>query len=295
MDITETGLNWLFIPNLSKELSVEDERGFFSSPMVFKAIIENIQDGVSIIDKDLRIKYMNTTMQTMYADEKNALEKKCHKVYHSRDVPCINCPTLNSIETKQPCHQILQYDTKGREKHWHQLFTIPVINRKGAVILVVEYIRDVTFQKKVMDQLTELGRRFEILEHRNQVLADILARQEQNREEMETQINTNMERFIRPSLEHLKKTVDEKDINMVSGLIDEIIYPITKKRDSFFTELSSRELQIAALIKGGKTSKEIADSLFITQKTVDFHRLNIRKKLKLKQKTNLQTFLEIHL
>jgi DNA-binding CsgD family transcriptional regulator len=85
---------------------------------------------------------------------------------------------------------------------------------------------------------------------------------------------------------------------MVEGLIEEIVYPITKKRPSKMEELSSRELQIAALIKEGKTSKEIADTLYISAKTVEYHRANIRKKLGLNKdnkKTNLRSYLITHL
>ena len=48
------------------------------------------------------------------------------------------------------------------------------------------------------------------------------------------------------------------------------------------------------MIKEGYTSKEIADALFITKKTVDYHRSSIRKKLDLKN-GNLRVYLETHL
>jgi DNA-binding CsgD family transcriptional regulator len=289
------GLDWLFTPDLSKELNIEDEQSFFESPRMFKGILESIQDGVSIIDTELNIKYMNTTMRHIYIDEKDALLKKCYTVYHGRSGPCVNCPSLQTIETKSPHTNIMQYEHDGHEKNWHQVFSIPVVNKKNEVILVVEYIRDITFQNNVMDRMKELTRRFEALEHRNQILADSLAQQEQHREEFEKQINTNVERFIKPSLEYLKKTAGEEEVGLVSSLIDELIYPIARKRDTLLSDLTSRELQVAALIKKGKASKEIADDLCITQKAVDFHRLNIRKKLKLQRRTNLQTFLETHL
>jgi DNA-binding NarL/FixJ family response regulator len=44
------------------------------------------------------------------------------------------------------------------------------------------------------------------------------------------------------------------------------------------TKLSARELEILKLIANEKTSKEIADILFIGKQTVDFHRLNIYEK-----------------
>lgn len=45
--------------------------------------------------------------------------------------------------------------------------------------------------------------------------------------------------------------------------------------------LSNREKEILQLIANGKTSKEISDSLFIAKTTVDTHRKNMIRKLKL--------------
>jgi DNA-binding CsgD family transcriptional regulator len=56
--------------------------------------------------------------------------------------------------------------------------------------------------------------------------------------------------------------------------------------------LTSREIQVACLLMKGKTSKEIADRLYVSLACVEFHRDNIRKKLGLKHTgTNLSTFL----
>ncbi|MBC7949098.1 MAG: response regulator transcription factor [Chitinophagaceae bacterium] len=49
-----------------------------------------------------------------------------------------------------------------------------------------------------------------------------------------------------------------------------------------FNSLSKREIEIIELIKKGLSSKEIADPLCISAKTVEVHRYNILKKLKLK-------------
>jgi DNA-binding NarL/FixJ family response regulator len=58
-------------------------------------------------------------------------------------------------------------------------------------------------------------------------------------------------------------------------------------------------MRIATLIKEGKSSGEIAKTLVVSKKTIDFHRANIRKKLGLKtdtgERTNLMTYLVSHL
>lgn len=55
--------------------------------------------------------------------------------------------------------------------------------------------------------------------------------------------------------------------------------------------LTEREIQIINLIKEGQSSKEIAGVLSISLKTVEVHRHNILKKLKLKNSASLVNFM----
>ncbi|WEK37086.1 MAG: response regulator transcription factor [Candidatus Pseudobacter hemicellulosilyticus] len=55
--------------------------------------------------------------------------------------------------------------------------------------------------------------------------------------------------------------------------------------------LTDREIQIIHLIKEGQSSKEIASGLKISLKTVEVHRHNILKKLKLKNSASLVNFI----
>jgi DNA-binding NarL/FixJ family response regulator len=58
--------------------------------------------------------------------------------------------------------------------------------------------------------------------------------------------------------------------------------------------LSRREIDIVNLIKEGLSSKEIASRLDISLKTVEVHRYNILKKLKLKNTAALVNFINVH-
>ncbi len=56
--------------------------------------------------------------------------------------------------------------------------------------------------------------------------------------------------------------------------------------------LSSREMLVAGLIKDGRTTKDIAAILNTSVKAVEFHRYNIRKKLRLtRSKSSLSAYL----
>lgn len=57
------------------------------------------------------------------------------------------------------------------------------------------------------------------------------------------------------------------------------------------SKLSEREIDVLKLIKDGLSSKEIADKLFLSSRTVEVHRSNILKKLNLKNTASLLKFI----
>jgi DNA-binding NarL/FixJ family response regulator len=64
-----------------------------------------------------------------------------------------------------------------------------------------------------------------------------------------------------------------------------------EEADGGINSLSARELEIIARIRKGDSSKEIAESLSISVKTVEVHRYNILHKLKLKNTAALINFI----
>jgi DNA-binding CsgD family transcriptional regulator len=296
--VNETGFGWIFSPNAAKKIVVPSQTDFFNSSSFFHTLLEFIQDGVSVLDKDLNVLYVNTTIVNLYLQDSNAdtaINQKCYSIYHQRNTPCENCPTLKTLKTKTPHLDVVSYIRKDNKTGWHELFSIPVFNENDEIILIIEYIRDITFQKFIRSNLIEIEQRFKALEKQNEMLIQILNQREKSQNDLEETISSNVEKFIKPSLNYLKKTANVKDIDLVNGIIDEIVYPITKKRPPSIAKLTPRELQVATFIKEGYQSKEIADRLFVTQKAVDYHRLNIRKKLNLPRTANLRTYLETHL
>ena len=70
---------------------------------------------------------------------------------------------------------------------------------------------------------------------------------------------------------------------------------INKDIDQFrqlYTSLSPREMEICDMIREGRTSKDIADTLMISLTTVHKHREKVRKKLKVQNRDiNLSAYL----
>ena len=62
---------------------------------------------------------------------------------------------------------------------------------------------------------------------------------------------------------------------------------------SRYPHLSNVEVKVCCLLKIGLITKEIADLLFVSERTIDFHRTSIRKKIGLDSKENLTRFFNV--
>jgi response regulator RpfG family c-di-GMP phosphodiesterase/DNA-binding CsgD family transcriptional regulator len=134
------------------------------------------------------------------------------------------------------------------------------------------------------------------LKEMNTALKILFQQKEDNIDELQEQFLSNIKQLVLPYVEKIKKThlKDEQSalIELIEGNLKNIISPFIKRISSQYLGLSPKELQVSSLIKDGKTHKEIAEILNVSENTILFHRSNIRKKLNLKnRKINLRSYL----
>ena len=79
------------------------------------------------------------------------------------------------------------------------------------------------------------------------------------------------------------------DPAIASTLISEVSRD-GKTPEDLFESLSEREREVLVMLARGETYQQIAEALFISTKTVDFHRANIMRKLGLNNRTELTRF-----
>lgn len=80
-----------------------------------------------------------------------------------------------------------------------------------------------------------------------------------------------------------------------SGYSEEMLNQIpTEAADPLYEALSKREKEILPLVAMGYNNKEIAERLFISVKTVEVHKANLRKKLHLNSQAELLRYSITH-
>lgn len=77
---------------------------------------------------------------------------------------------------------------------------------------------------------------------------------------------------------------------LVGIVLDDYSERLTKEKTSRLALLSPREKEVLIHIAEGRKSKEIADILFVSKKTIDTHRLRIMQKLEMNNITDLIRF-----
>ncbi len=176
----------------------------------------------------------------------------------------------------------------------------------GNLIGFQETVRDVTEQRlnekelkkyrekleiMVAERTKELEEKTKNLQEVNTTLNVLLKKRDQDKKNLEENFVANIGSMVLPYLEKIRKNnLDAQQqfcLDAVEKNLDKAVSPLLKNIQQF--NLTLREIQIASLIKDGKTTKEIADALGIAAGSISTHRKNIRKKLSLDRASNLQS------
>jgi PAS domain S-box-containing protein len=167
---------------------------------------------------------------------------------------------------------------------------------KGSYSAITD-IRDLKRTEKALkDREKELKVKTTNLEEMNAALRVLLRRMEEDRRELEDKVKLNIQQMIQPYLGRLKAAGmgdrQRKHLETLEVNLTEILSPFTQNLLTEHPKLTPAELQIANLLRQGKSSKEIADELSLSERTVETHRRNMRTKLGIKdKKTNLRSYL----
>ena len=120
------------------------------------AMLQSIDDPMSMMDKDLTIIWANEPAKRYFG--KNIIGKKCYEAYHLRPVPCepYPCLTLKAfLDGKTHRHDIKVIDSQGKERFFECTASVALRDNSGKPVAVLETSRDITNRKMAEDALRE--------------------------------------------------------------------------------------------------------------------------------------------
>jgi DNA-binding CsgD family transcriptional regulator len=181
---------------------------------------------------------------------------------------------------------------------------IEMLNNQNKKKWKVEDISISTLTSTIIGSAYTLNKRIDLeeelfitkkhLKESNITLKNVLDKFEIQKNSYNENIAINIERNITPLLSNLKANgiVDKDVIKRLEIGISNLSSPFYKNLVKVNHNLTPTQFKICQMIKGGYQGKEIANVLNLSFSTVETHKKNIRKKLKITGKSiNLRVYL----
>lgn len=170
----------------------------------------------------------------------------------------------------------------------------------GAADYVTKPFNEAELAARVKNHLELRQHRYhleQLVRERTEAIRIMLEVREELSAKHEERIRVNILSRILPMIEILRGTLtrprQKECLEVIESALGDILSGFSQKLSSPQFGLSPAEVQVAGLIREGKSGKQIADMLGVSENTIIFHRQNIRKKLGLTGlKSGLKSFLE---
>lgn len=263
----------------------------------WESAFNNVTDSITIHDADFNIVHMNQSaleLLGLQAQEGMPLAK-CFRCYHGADKPPSDCPSCQTLKTGRP--STVERFEPFLNKHL-EIRAMPRFGDDGQLVGLIHVVRDITDRKSAEKALQQAHNELEMknknLKEMNTALHVLLQKREEDKRQVEELIVSNIKSLVYPYVEKMKKYSPDAKQQRLLGIMEthlnELLSPLLKKLQQF--NLTPKEVHVAAMVKDGKTTKEIAEILGVETSSIDDHRNNIRKKLGLSRKVSLQSKLQ---
>ena len=269
----------------------------------YRRVFENQMMAVCVFDVEtLQIIDVNSTHVRLYGYSREELLGAMTLPELSGE-PETSRETVRLVKDQTSFHLPLRYHKKKDGTIFPTEIVGETYIRDGRLVMY-GMIQDISQRKQIEEELQAIHNELEQkvlertadLEKTNATLVMMLDYARRTETDIQERVVANLRSNILGIVDVLKKQQLEKSTQDLVELLEtttlNLAHPIAKNLESQLLKLSVREIQMANFIRLGKSTKELATLLNVSQKTVESHRNNLRKKLGLSnKKINLRTFL----
>jgi PAS domain S-box-containing protein len=265
---------------------------------IFRFVFEQSLVGMSLSDSEGRLIRVNEQFHLMFGYPPDALHgKPFEELVHPDDLDdCLAFQQAVRSGAKDHDTSEKRCVRKNGDAFHARLSIHGVRTYDERVRFFLTMIEDITNR---IETEARLQANAVELEQKNIALKVLLDNRKQEKHQQTDKILKNFENMVFPYYARLKKAANRKDMAALLEIVEhntiKSLAPLETPMSRVYRSFSPMEIQVADLIKTGKTSKEIAAMLHTSLRTVFFHRHNIRRKLHIENtKINLHTFLADH-
>ncbi|NOX34681.1 MAG: PAS domain S-box protein [Deltaproteobacteria bacterium] len=283
-------------PDREKALSTSEQR--------YRTLVETMGDGLSEIDENMITTYANEMLGQMWGRSNDEIiGKKVDQFLDDENKAILFKQLEKRKKGESDPYEIVWIKKDGSELHTIMTPT-PYFDSQGNFKGSFAVITDISKQKKeknllelrVRQRTRELENKTKSLEEVNTALRVLLKKREEDKTILEERMLLNVRELVIPYIERIRdyRLNDRQKgcLDIIESSLNDIVAPFLHKLSLEFLSLTPSEIQVANLVKFGKTTKEIARILNLSGKTIEFYRKSIRKKVGITNKSiNLRTFL----
>jgi PAS domain S-box-containing protein len=305
--------------NITKHRMAEERMRFLSSA------VEQSSEGIAISDLSGNLLYLNETFAKMHGYGPDELIGKNLAMLHTPDQMLATEAANRQMEKEGAFIGEIWHSRSDGTVFPVLMHSSLLRDKEGNPIAMIGTLRGITELRHAEEELRkaqeELERRIEErtaelkqetqerkqseqeLEIKTKNLADantaltvLLKKRDEDKTEIEEKVLANMRQLVEPYLEKLRTTrLDERQeafLSLIESNLEAITSPFSRKLASCYLNLTPTEIQVADLVRLGRSTKEIADLMNLSWKTIKTHRRNIRTRLNIhNKKTNLRSYL----
>jgi PAS domain S-box-containing protein len=257
------------------------------SKLRYQNLVESTSDWVWEVDKEGRYTYVSPRIRDLLGYEpEEVINKTPFDLMPPEEAERVGEIFATAVARQEPINSLENINLhKDGRLLILETSGLPFFDVGGEFLGYRGIDRDITDRKQSENKLLKQR---EKLEETNIALRVILRESEITKMELEKNVLSNIKDLLLPYVTELDTMLldDEQRFlgDIIKANINEITSSFSRKLKLEFDDLTPREIQVADLIKQGRTNKEIARLLNITGSGVDHHRRNLRKKLNIKNK-----------